>query len=144
GGGLARVHGSLSTLLPESAEVMGWDVSDDGLKVRFSQSIPGLVRSMMASNVEQLLTENGWTREELGRYVVHPGGVKVLDAYEAALGLAAGALDPSRKVLRYYGNMSSPTVLFVLDEVLRGRPGGRGVLSAMGPGFCAEYVLLEF
>jgi len=131
-------------LLPQSAEVMGWDVSDDGLKVRFSQSIPELVRSMMADNVEQLLTENGWTRGELGHYVVHPGGVKVLDTYQAALELPEGTLDPSRKVLAGYGNMSSPTVLFVLDEVLRGNPGGRGVLSAMGPGFCAEHVLLEF
>ena len=77
-------------------------------------------------------------------FVVHPGGVKVVAAYEQALGLPGGALDSSRAVLRDYGNMSSATVLFVLEEVLRDRPRGRGLLSAMGPGFSAEHVLLDF
>lgn len=75
---------------------------------------------------------------------MHPGGVKVLDAYEEALALPAGTLDASRDVLRRCGNMSSATVLFVLEDVLRGRPQGRGLLSAMGPGFSAEHVLVEF
>lgn len=123
---------------------MGWDVVDDGLKVRFSRDIPTLVHSMMRENVAQALAAQGWTREDVQTFVVHPGGVKVVAAYEQALGLPDGALDSSRAVLREYGNMSSATVLFVLAEVLRQRPQGRGLLSAMGPGFSAEHVLLDF
>lgn len=144
GGGLARLHGAYSTLIEDSADIMGWDVVADGLKVRFSRDIPALVHSMMRQNVHEALTAHGWRCAELRHFVVHPGGVKVLAAYEEALGLPPGALDASRAVLRCHGNMSAPTVLFVLEEVLRQAPKGRGLLSAMGPGFSAEHVLLEF
>ncbi|AZI41954.1 chalcone synthase [Deinococcus psychrotolerans] len=144
GGGLLRLHGAFSTLIEDSADVMGWDVADEGLKVRFSRDIPALVTQMMRGNVEEALTHFGWTKDEVGTYVVHPGGVKVLSAYETVLELPGGALDTSRKVLREHGNMSSATVLFVLDEALRGQPQGKGLLSAMGPGFAAEHVLVEF
>ena len=141
---LLSLHGSYSTLIEDSEDIMGWDVVDDGLKVRFSRDIPTLVHSMMRENVAQALAAQGWTREDVQTFVVHPGGVKVVAAYEQALGLPEGALDSSRAVLRAYGNMSSATVLFVLAEVLRRRPQGRGLLSAMGPGFSAEHVLLDF
>ncbi|MGX9687596.1 type III polyketide synthase [Deinococcus wulumuqiensis] len=141
---LLSLHGAFSTLIEDSEDIMGWDVVDDGLKVRFSRDIPTLVHSMMRENVAQALAAQGWTREDVQTFVVHPGGVKVVAAYEQALGLPDGALDSSRAVLREYGNMSSATVLFVLAEVLRQRPQGRGLLSAMGPGFSAEHVLLDF
>lgn len=123
---------------------MGWDVVEEGLKVRFSRDIPALVREMMGGNVAWALAEHGWAREEVGTYVIHPGGVKVLAAFEETLGLPPGSLDASRAVLRCYGNMSSATVLFVLAETLKRRPRGKGLLSAMGPGFSAEHVLIEF
>jgi len=141
---LARVRGAHSTLIPASEDVMGWDVDDGGLKVRFSQDIPTLVASMMKGDVDEALQGSGWQPEDLDEYVVHPGGAKVVAAYEAALGLPEGRLVCSRKVLRDYGNMSSATVLFVLAYTLRRGAKGRGLLSAMGPGFCAEHVLLEF
>lgn len=141
---LARVRGARSTLLPQSQDVMGWDVDDGGLKVRFSQDIPGLVAGMMRENVDLALESIGWTQDDLNEYIVHPGGAKVVAAYEQALGLETGRLVCSRKVLREYGNMSSATVLFVLEQTLRRGASGRGLLSAMGPGFCAEHVLLEF
>lgn len=141
---LARVRGAWSTLLPQSQDVMGWDVDDGGLKVRFSQDIPTLVADMMRENVDQALEPLGWTQDDLSEYIVHPGGAKVIVAYEEALGLPPGRLVCSRKVLRDYGNMSSATVLFVLAQTLRRGASGRGLLSAMGPGFCAEHVLLEF
>ncbi len=144
GRALLSIHGAFSTLIENSRDVMGWDVVESGLKVRFSQDIPHLVRQMMHSNVQEALEGVGWTQGELGEYVVHPGGAKVLDAYEEALGLSAGRLVCSRRVLREYGNMSSPTVLFVLHETLRRGGHGKGLLSAMGPGFCAEHVLLDF
>ncbi len=136
--------GSYSTLIEDSADVMGWDVVEDGLKVRFSRDIPALVRSMMRGNVAEALATIGWTRDDVEHFVVHPGGVKVLAAFEEALEVPPGTLDTSRDVLREYGNMSSATVLFVLERALRARPRGRGVLSAMGPGFSAEHVMLEF
>jgi alkylresorcinol/alkylpyrone synthase len=141
---LLTLHGAYSTLIEDSEDIMGWDVVEEGLKVRFSRDIPALVRAMMHGNVQEALEAHGWTRADLETYVVHPGGVKVLDAYEEALALPAGTLDASRDVLRRCGNMSSATVLFVLEDVLRGRPQGRGLLSAMGPGFSAEHVLVEF
>jgi len=141
---LLTLHGAYSTLIEDSEDIMGWDVVDDGLKVRFSRDIPALVHSMMHENVTQALAAQGWTRDDVGTYVVHPGGVKVLAAYEDALGLPPGALDASRHVLCHNGNMSSVTVLFVLEETLRARPRGKGLLSAMGPGFSAEHVLVEF
>ncbi|WP_412028502.1 type III polyketide synthase [Deinococcus yunweiensis] len=141
---LAALCGAYSTLIEHSEDIMGWDVVDDGLKVRFSRDIPTLVRGMMRENVQGALAAHGWSQDSVTHFVVHPGGVKVLAAYEEALSLPAGALDASRRVLRDFGNMSSVTVLFVLAETLRDRPAGRAVLSAMGPGFSAEHVLLEF
>jgi len=139
-----RLHGAYSTLIEDSDDIMGWDVVNDGLKVRFSRDIPALVRGMMRENVHDALATRGWSRRDADVFVVHPGGVKVLAAYEDALDLPPGALDASRDVLREYGNMSSPSVLFVLAETLRRGARGRGLLSAMGPGFSAEHVLLEF
>lgn len=141
---LLSLHGHFSTLIEDSEDIMGWDVVDDGLKVRFSRDIPTLVRGMMQDNVAQALAGAGWTRDDLQQFVVHPGGVKVVAAYEESLGLPTGALDASRDVLRRFGNMSSATVLFVLQDVLSRKPQGRGLLSAMGPGFSAEHVLLDF
>ncbi|MFC4427421.1 type III polyketide synthase [Deinococcus navajonensis] len=141
---LLQLHGGYSTLIEDSADIMGWDVVDSGLKVRFSRDIPALVRGMMQENVAEALTTHGWARDDVQTFVVHPGGVKVLSAYEEALSLPDGALNTSRCVLRQYGNMSSVTVLFVLAQTLRGKPVGRGLLSAMGPGFSAEHVLIEF
>ena len=142
---LATLYGAYSTLIEDSADIMGWDVVDDGLKVRFSRDIPTLVQSMMKENVAEALQVVGWSREDVRAFVVHPGGVKVLAAYEDALELERGALDTSRDVLRRHGNMSSVTVLFVLQETLRRRAHTqpqKALLSAMGPGFSAEHVLL--
>ncbi|OLV17060.1 type III polyketide synthase [Deinococcus marmoris] len=140
---LLSLHGAYSTLIENSEDIMGWDVVDDGLKVRFSRDIPALVRGMMHGNVAEALAAHGWTQEEISTFIVHPGGVKVLSAYEEALDLPSGALDSSRTILRAHGNMSSATVLFVLEEALKAGPQGKALLSAMGPGFSAEHVLLE-
>ena len=132
------------TLIPASEDIMGWDVTDSGLKVRFSQDIPALVRGMMAENIAGALSGAGWSRSDLKVWAVHPGGVRVLDAYAEALGLSAEEdLAASWEVLRRHGNMSSATVLFVLRRLLEGGAQGRGLLSAMGPGFSAEHVLME-
>ncbi|GGO23288.1 type III polyketide synthase [Deinococcus humi] len=140
---LLSLHGAYSTLIEKSEDIMGWDVVDEGLKVRFSRDIPTLVRGMMRENVAGALASHSWMREDVNTFVVHPGGVKVLAAYEEALSLPPGALNSSRKVLCHHGNMSSATVLFVLEETLKAGAQGRVILSAMGPGFSAEHVLME-
>ena len=137
------LHGARSTLIPDSGDIMGWDVVDGGLKVRFSRSIPALVQQLMAGNVADTLAAAGWTRDDLRFWAVHPGGAKVLDAYAEVLDLTPDDLWASWEVLRRHGNMSSVTVLFVLERLLASGVRGRGRLSAMGPGFSAEQVLIE-
>lgn len=143
GPSLGRLRRGMSHQWRDSEGVMGWDVLDEGLRVVFSRRIPEIVEHQFAPVVERYLK-----REDAGspRLLLHPGGTKVLDAYEAALKPAPHALDESRAVLREFGNMSSPTVLFVLREALRRRamaPGETALLGALGPGFTAELGLLE-
>lgn len=145
-----RIVSSKSQLWPASEDVMGWDVRDEGLSVIFSRDIPSLVRKEMDDQISQLLDANQLTRHELTQFIAHPGGAKVLQAYQQALDLPPEWLDAARLVLREYGNMSSPTVLFVLRLVMAhlrhdaSANHGYGVLAALGPGFSCEQVLLRF
>jgi alkylresorcinol/alkylpyrone synthase len=128
-----------------SLDVMGWRVDDDGLGVLFSRDIPQLVRSGMAAPLRRFLDDHGTSLGGVSEFICHPGGAKVLDALEDVFGLPCGGLGRSRDVLRRYGNMSAATALFVLDAAMR-QPGGlsgRGLMSAMGPGFTASFALLE-
>ncbi|HZG77509.1 MAG TPA: 3-oxoacyl-[acyl-carrier-protein] synthase III C-terminal domain-containing protein [Paenibacillus sp.] len=142
-----RIVSTRSTIWPDSLDVMGWDVTNDGLKVVFSKDIPTLVTREMRGIAESLLAPEGLAIADVGQYVLHPGGMKVLRAYETALELAPGRLAASERVLRQYGNMSSCTVLFVLEDILGRsdpRPGEIGVAGALGPGFSSEMLLLRF
>lgn len=139
--------GDYSTLWPGTEDVMGWDLVETGLKVRLSRSVPEIVLDRMRENVEAACAENGMAFEELRHFVLHPGGAKVLDAFEEVLGLPVGGPVNSRGVLRDCGNMSSVTVLFILERLLQSgeyAPGEAGILSALGPGFSAEHVLFRF
>ncbi len=138
--------GSHSTTWPDTEDIMGWDVVETGFKVRISKSIPTLVRQRMTENLAAACASAGLSIEEIQHFVTHPGGARVLDAFEAVLGLDPGGLTLSREILRYCGNMSSVTVLFVLERFLRSREfatGDLGMLSALGPGFSAEHVLFR-
>ena len=138
--------GSYSTTWPETEDVMGWDVVEEGLRVRFARSVPQIVHEKMRGNLEAACDSIGLALEDLRHFVLHPGGPKVLEAYEATLGLSPGGLDLSREVLRDYGNMSSGSVLFVLEQFLKDYPTGsceHGTISALGPGFSAEHVLFR-
>jgi alkylresorcinol/alkylpyrone synthase len=137
---------SYSRLMPDSADVMGWDVVAGGLKVRFSRSIPAIVGRDLPDLIDEACDAWGIGRADLQHFVAHPGGAKVLEAYAASLGLEADRLQASWEVLRTYGNMSSPTAFFVLEEHMRTTPptGAPGVLLALGPGFSAEQVLFRW
>lgn len=139
--------GSYSVTWPGTEDVMGWDFVDAGFKVVLSKSIPQIVRQKVPQNLAEALDSVGLSREELEHFVIHPGGAKVLDAFEEVLGLEPGGLHLPREVLREHGNMSSVTVLFILERLLESAehaPGESGVVSAMGPGFSAEHVFFKF
>lgn len=126
-----------------SLDVMGWDVVDDGLKVLFSRDIPTLVRNELGALITGFLARQHLDLADIAEFCCHPGGAKVLDALEDVLGVQRGGLVRSRGVLRRFGNMSAATVLFVLAESLAAGAGGRRLLTSMGPGFTAGFVLLD-
>ena len=128
---------------PHSLDIMGWQVEEDGLKALFSQSIPALVAADFRKLVLEFLEKNGLNLSGIESFATHPGGAKVLDALEEALGLASGALADSRAILRDYGNMSAVTALFVLERMNPFANPARRLLSAFGPGFSASFLVLE-
>jgi alkylresorcinol/alkylpyrone synthase len=141
-----ELTGSHSTTWPETEDIMGWEVVETGFKVKISRSIPTLVRQRMTENLATACEFAGLSPEEIRHYVTHPGGARVLDALEEVLGFEPGGLTLSREVLRDCGNMSSVTVLCVLERFLRNREfatGDMGMLSALGPGFSAEHVFFR-
>lgn len=147
-GKVPRVAASGEYTFPRTLDIMGWDVASDGLSAIFSRDIPHLVESELRDVADAYLRETGCTRADVDHFLSHPGGTKVIDALEHAYGVPAGALHDSRTILREYGNMSSVTLLFVLERALRCGAlsnGGwnRALLSAMGPGFTAAFVTLE-
>jgi len=132
---------------PGSLDIMGWDVADDGLKAIFSRDIPRLMQAELKPAAEGFLTRRGLRFADIDRFVCHPGGPKVLDAFEEVFGLDAGALAEARGVLRDYGNMSAASVLFVLERMLeRDRAADeawdRALMIALGPGFTTGFALL--
>ncbi|MCM3762064.1 type III polyketide synthase [Alkalihalobacillus oceani] len=135
-----------STLMPDSEDVMGWDVKDSGLHVVFSRSIPSIVTKWLRPVVEGFLQKEDVTVHQLSAFIAHPGGRKVLEAYSEALGLAPELLEASAQVLKLHGNMSSPTVLYVLENVLASpkKAGEYGLMAALGPGFSSELLLLQW
>ena len=138
--------GGHSTTWPETEDVMGGDVVETGFKVKISRSIPTLVRQRMSENLAAACASAGLRPDELKHYVTHPGGARVLDAFEEVLGFEPGGLTLPREVLRDCGNMSSVTVMFVLERFLRDREfesGDHGLMSALGPGFSAEHLFFR-
>ena len=133
--GVAAIEGGGEVLWPETLGIMGWDVEDPGLGVIFDRAIPPFVEENMAEAVQTIAAHAGIDRESIGRFTCHPGGAKVVAALEESLQLPDGALDHERAVLRDYGNMSAPTVLFVLKRLLDSGASGRTMLLALGPGF---------
>ena len=143
GEGIATIAGAAEKLWPDTQRIMGWDVEDPGLAVIFDRAIPPFIEANLNSAIDEILRAIGQPREAIARLCCHPGGVKVVEAIETALGLTPGALDAERDVLRDYGNMSAPTVMFVLEALIdRGLPKSV-LMTAFGPGFTCGGLLLE-
>jgi alkylresorcinol/alkylpyrone synthase len=128
---------------PDTLDIMGWEVEDSGLGVVFDRSIPDFVLEEFAPAVDRALEVNGFTRDDIEKFICHPGGAKVVRAIEETLSLRQGTLAEERDVLRDFGNMSAPTVLFVLKAVIAGRQRGQMMACALGPGFTASFLPLR-
>jgi len=142
-----QVIATRSIFYPDSERVLGWDISEKGFKMVLARELPEMVEKHLAEGVDAFLEEHDLTRADIGNWVLHTGGPRVLEATGAALGLNEDDMAASWHCMRRDGNLSSASVLVVLEEVmLRRRPpaGTYGLLAAMGPGFCAELVLLRW
>ncbi|MDB5128697.1 3-oxoacyl-[acyl-carrier-protein] synthase III C-terminal domain-containing protein [Mucilaginibacter sp.] len=133
-----------SKLYYDSLEVMGWDFSEDGFKVVFSKDIPTFIHQNINKDIEDFLAKHDLQLGDIKNFIFHPGGTKVLDAYTDALQIEEDFLKNTREVMNDNGNMSSVTVLYVLEKfIATGFEDGYGLMLAMGPGFSSEMVLLD-
>lgn len=142
-----RVLDSTSHFFPQTERVMGWDVVDTGFRIVLSPDVPALARDGVPPLVDALLARHGLSRDDVTAWVAHPGGPAVMRAMADGLDLPDEALDRTRRSLAEVGNLSSASVLFLLDDFrrcARPAPGSHGVMLAMGPAFSAEAVLLQW
>lgn len=136
-----------SVFYPGTEDVMGWDISEKGFRIVLSPEVPQVIQDHLRNDVDSFLSDNRLSRDDIASWIIHTGGPKVLQAVEDALELPARALEASWNCLRRVGNLSSASVLVVLEEFLakrRGASGSYSLLAAMGPGFCSELVLLRW
>lgn len=143
GPAIGRFLGATEHLWPSTIDIMGWSTDEAGLGVILSRSLPNFVLQNYRSAYDRAMTQLGLAPADIDGIVCHPGGTKVLEAIETALDLPAGALAIERSVMRDYGNMSSPTVLFVLERALAQGLTGTAVLAALGPGFTASFAAFD-
>ena len=146
-----RVVASRSRLYPDTQRTMGWDIGGSGFRIVLAASVADVVRQHIGDDVSGFLGDHDLKIADIGAWVCHPGGPKVLEAMQDALDLHDGQLDVTWRSLARIGNLSSASVLHVLADTLSGtdtatvpEPGTPGLLLAMGPGFCSELVLLEW
>lgn len=140
---LGTIVASSERMWPDTLDIMGWTVEPPGFGVVFDQSIPVFAGQHMRAAVDDMLAEQSLTLADITRFVSHPGGRKVVEAIESSLDLPEQSLTVERDVLREFGNMSAPTVLFVLEKVMAARPKGRFMALALGPGFTLSSVTFE-
>jgi alkylresorcinol/alkylpyrone synthase len=142
-----RVLATRSIFYPDTERVMGWDVTDRGFRVVLSAEVPEVARRFLRADVDAFLADNGLSRDRIATWIAHPGGPKVLQAMAGALEVDDAALAPAWRSLREVGNLSSTSVLLVLQDIMANHAppaGSYGVITAMGPGFCSELVLVRW
>lgn len=142
-----RILATESVFFPNTEAVMGWEVVDSGLKIVLGKGVPELAGAQLPGAIREFLARQGLTVPDISTWIAHPGGPAVIDALQQALELDPNALSFTRRCLSEVGNLSSASVLAVLEDVQsRARPerGAYGLMLAMGPGFCAELVLLQW
>jgi alkylresorcinol/alkylpyrone synthase len=142
-GGATQVEDTGEHLWPDTLGIMGWSVDPEGFGVIFRRTIPNFVTTHLNSAVTDILSGMRLSMEDIDRFICHPGGAKVISALESALALDQGTLVHERQIIADYGNMSSPTVLFVLEQACAKGLPARSLLTALGPGFTASCVTLR-
>jgi alkylresorcinol/alkylpyrone synthase len=145
--GLVRVADAGSLFFPGTTHLMGFHLRNHGLQIVLDRELAPFVRRKVEGGVRSFLETRGLTRADISRWILHPGGRRIIEVMSERLGLGPEDLAPTEAVLAEHGNMSSVTILFVLDEMIRNGPplpGKWGLLGAFGPGFGAEFALLEF
>jgi alkylresorcinol/alkylpyrone synthase len=137
---------SRSHLYPDSLRTMGWDIGSHGLELVLAPDLPTVVERYLGDDVTRFLGEHGLTIADVGAWVSHPGGPKIIEAITATLGLPDAALELTWRSLAEVGNLSSSSVLHVLRDTIAKQPpsGSPGIVMAMGPGFCSELVLVRW
>jgi alkylresorcinol/alkylpyrone synthase len=140
-----RVLDSLSRFFPDTERAMGWDIVDGGFKIVLGREVPAIAREAVPELVDALLARSGLGRDDIAHWIAHPGGPAVMEGMRVGLGLPAERLEATRRSLEQIGNLSSASVLFLLDEFVRGRrlASDHALVLAMGPAFSAEGVLLR-
>lgn len=144
--GRPHIIAAQSVLMPDSEDVMGWDIRDDGLFVVFSKDIPSFIRTWLRPQAQSFLQQHGLAFGDINHFIAHPGGKKVIAAYEEAFGIDKEKTNISFQVMKEFGNMSSATVCVVLERFMK-QPipaGDYGLMVALGPGFSAEMILLRW
>jgi alkylresorcinol/alkylpyrone synthase len=142
-----QILGTRSVFYPDSEDIMGWDISEKGFQIVLSPKLPEMIIQHLRGDVAAFLGAHGLRRSDIKHWVIHTGGPKVLEAIESALDLSDRDLEVSWDCLRRFGNISSASILLVLEEVMRHRrpdPGTFGLCLAMGPGFCLEALLVRW
>jgi len=142
-----EVVATRSVFYPDTEDVMGWDIGAHGFRIVLSADVPAVARERVPADVDAFLASQRLSRRDIRRWIAHPGGPKVLQALQDGLELTADDLRCSWACLARAGNLSSASVLMILDETLRtnaAAPGDLGLMLAMGPGFCSEYLLLRW
>lgn len=142
-----QILATRSVFYPDTEHVMGWSISEKGFRIVLSREVPEMVEKNLAADTDAFLCDHGLSRADIGNWILHTGGPRVLEATQAALNLHNGQLDASWDCLRRTGNLSSASVLLVLEETLENRrpaPGTYSVMAAMGPAFCSELILLRW
>ena len=138
-----RVVDSASRVLPDTQDLMSWKIGDNGFRMTLSPRVPDLIRSVLRGWVDRWLARSGIGISDVSHWLIHPGGPRIVEACGEALGLPPEATAPSLEVLAQHGNMSSPTVLFLLERLVRANASGYAAMLAFGPGLCIEAALLR-
>jgi alkylresorcinol/alkylpyrone synthase len=147
GPALGEILDADSFFFPGTTHLMGFRLRNEGLQIVLDRGLTAFLRREVVGAVESFLKPRGLRREDIARWILHPGGRRIIELMSECLGLGPADLAPTEAVLSEHGNMSSVTVFFVLHEIFRAHrppPGARGVLGAFGPGFGAEFALMEF
>jgi predicted naringenin-chalcone synthase len=137
-----RIVSTASRVFPDTGDDMTWDIGDHGFEMTLSSRVPGKIAAAVREWLTEWLKPHALSLGDIGSWAIHPGGPRVLDGVQEALQLSDAAVAPSRRILRNYGNMSSGTVLFVLNELLAAGSSGPTILIAFGPGLTGEAALL--